>query len=67
MMIDSWRCDLLLPDAGTRMADQVRTEFETALNRFASDIEARLKFEFHLTELRVSCLERSEARAATGD
>lgn len=52
---DSWRVELLAGQAvPADLLDRIRFELETALNRFTTDVEARLRHEFALPALVVS-------------
>lgn len=51
---DSWRLELVIePTPPPEVIDRIRTEFETALNRFTDDVAARLRHEFRSPGLRV--------------
>lgn len=57
---ESWRFDVVVESAvSVAVSDRLRFEFETAVNRFAADIEARLRHELGLPALTVRPIKSS--------
>lgn len=57
---ESWRLDVVVDSAMSGAAsDRLRFEVETAVNRFAADIEARLRHELDAPALTVKPIKSS--------